>query len=246
MPRKEHNMDVRETTELDEDERIITIADGSDTGIVNNQVPEADIIRYKDSTYEIVSKIAYLIAVPKRIFENEHEPPKTEVYERLEQDKAARIIRHLCIIRTAIERNFKHINEKMRFDYTSIYNLPEYIPPDSMTQLSADGVNFVRKSSKKLCHHVIEINKLIADRINNCKDDPAMRLTEAIVPVIIESEAVQDTFEWARFINENGIADEILNHPVVRLAEKLFNKHRLLDYHRILFDIPYREKLISE
>ena len=78
------------------------------------------------------------------------------------------------------------------------------------------------------------------------KNDPAMRLTEAIVPVVIESEAVQDTFEWARFINENGIADEILNHPVVRLAEKLFNKHRLLDYHRILFDIPYREKLISE
>ena len=39
-------MDVRETTELDEDERIITIADGSDTGIVNAQVPEADIIRY--------------------------------------------------------------------------------------------------------------------------------------------------------------------------------------------------------
>ena len=74
------------------------------------------------------------------------------------------------------------------------------------------------------------------------KNDPAMRLTEAIVPVVIESEAVQDTFEWARFINENGI----LNHPVVRLAEKLFNKHRLLDYHRILFDIPYREKLISE
>lgn len=169
MPRKEHNMDVRETTELDEDERIITIADGSDTEIVNNQVPEADIIRYKDSTYEIVSKIAYLIGVPKRIFENEHEPPKMEVYERLEQDKAARIIRHLCIIRTAIERNFKHINEKMRFDYTSIYNLPEYIPPDSMTQLSADGVNFVRKSSKKLCHHVIEINKLIADRLTTAK-----------------------------------------------------------------------------
>lgn len=60
-------MDVRETTELDEDERIITIADGSDTGIVNAQVPEADIIRYKDSTYEIISKIAYLIGVPKRI-----------------------------------------------------------------------------------------------------------------------------------------------------------------------------------
>lgn len=29
------------------------------------------------------------------------------------------------------------------------------------------------------------------------KNDPAMRLTETIVPVVIESEAVQDTFEWA-------------------------------------------------
>lgn len=113
-------MDVRATKELDEDERIITIADDNNTEISNIEVPEADIIRYKDSTYETVSKVAYLIGVPRRIFENEHEPPKIEVFERLEQDKAARIIRHLCIIRTAIERNFKHINEKMRFDYTSI------------------------------------------------------------------------------------------------------------------------------
>lgn len=188
-------MDVRETAELDEDERFITIADGSDTGIVNNQVPEADIIRYKDSTYEIVSKIAYLIGVPKRIFENEHEPPKMEVYERLEQDKAARIIRHLCIIRTAIERNFKHINEKMRFDYTSIYNLPEYIPPDSMTQLSADGVNFVRKSSKKLCHHVIEINKLIADRINNCKK---------LFPLWLNWQYVKNLFVMPNGLTEDG------------------------------------------
>ena len=95
-------MDVRETTELDEDERIITIADGSDTGIVNAQVPEADIIRYKDSTYEIISKIAYLIGVPKRIFENEHEPPKMEVYDMMAKffaalsDKIDSISTELC------------------------------------------------------------------------------------------------------------------------------------------------------
>lgn len=68
---------------------------------------------YKDSTYVIVSKVAYLIGVPKRIFENEHEPPQLEVYQQLENDKNARIIRNLCIIRTQIERNFKYINEKM-------------------------------------------------------------------------------------------------------------------------------------
>ena len=42
-------------------------------------------IAYKDSTYELVSKVAYLIGVPLRIFQNEHEPPKIEIYDRLEQ-----------------------------------------------------------------------------------------------------------------------------------------------------------------
>lgn len=162
-------MDALETTELNKDERSIAVPNDSASEIYMNETPEADNIKYNDSTYEVVSKVAYLIGVPKRIFENEHEPPKMEVYERLAQDKASRIIRHLCIVRTAIERNFKHINEKIRFDYTSIYNLPAYIPQESITQLSADGISFVRKSSVKLCHHIIEINKLIADRINNCK-----------------------------------------------------------------------------
>ena len=126
-------------------------------------------IAYKDSTYEIVSKVAYLIGVPVRMFENEHEPPKLEVYERLSQDKAARIVRNLCIIRTAIERNFRHINGAMATEYRSILTMPEYVPAESMNQLSADGVNFIKKSSRKLCHHIIELNRLISDRINNCK-----------------------------------------------------------------------------
>ena len=103
------------------------------------------------------------------MFENEHEPPKLEVYERLSQDKAARIVRNLCIIRTAIERNFRHINGAMATEYRSILTMPEYVPAESMNQLSADGVNFIKKSSRKLCQHIIELNRLISDRINNCK-----------------------------------------------------------------------------
>lgn len=33
---------------------------------------------YENSTYTVVSKVAYLIGVQKRIFENEYEPPKME------------------------------------------------------------------------------------------------------------------------------------------------------------------------
>lgn len=129
----------------------------------------AEQTSYKDSTYVIVSKIAYLIGVPRRIFENEHEPPQLKIFQQLENDKNARIIRHLCIIRTEIERNFKYINDKMRTEYQSILSLPQFVPADSINQLLADGVNFIRKSNIKLYEHVIEINRIISDRINNCK-----------------------------------------------------------------------------
>lgn len=125
--------------------------------------------RYKDSTYDIVSKVAYLIGVPKRIFELEHEPPKLDIYERMDKDKNARIIRHLCVIRTAIERGFKHISEKMKFQYRSILSMPEHIPEESIQQLTSDGINFYRKSNTKLNQHIVEINRIISDRINNCR-----------------------------------------------------------------------------
>lgn len=44
-------------------------------------------IAYKDSTYELVSKVAFLIGVPQRIFENEHEAPQLDVFNRLSKDK---------------------------------------------------------------------------------------------------------------------------------------------------------------
>lgn len=144
-------MDALDVTMLTEEECIATPDSAvSDADIIDDSTSEEDKITYKDSTYEIVSKVAYLIGVPKRIFDNEHEAPKLDIYDRLEADKTARIIRHLCIIRTAIERNFKYINDRMRFEYSSIINMPEYVPQESLNQLSADGINFIKKSSGAL------------------------------------------------------------------------------------------------
>ena len=181
-------MDAVKDTVMLEVERIA--ADGTDDAI-----DEKDKITYKDSTYEVVSKVAYLIGVPKRIFDNEYEAPKLDVYKRLELDKTARIIRHLCVIRTAIERNFKHINEKMRFEYASILNLPQYIPQESLNQLSDDGISFVKKSSTKLFHHIIEINRIISDRINNCKK---------LFPLWINWQYVKSLFIMPDGLTEEG------------------------------------------
>ena len=165
-----------------------------DTAAVMPRTDDSEIIAYKDSTYELVSKVAYLIGVPKRIFENEHEAPQLEIYEQLDKDKTARIVRNLCVVRTSIERNFKHINDKMRMEYKTILSMPEYVPSDSLNQLTADGINFIKKSSTKLAYHIIEINRLISDRINNCKP---------LFPLWINWQYIKDIF-----IMPNGLTEE--------------------------------------
>lgn len=122
----------------------------------------------ENSTYMVVSKVAYLIGVPKAIFENEHEPPKMEWYEELERDKNARIVRNLCMLRTAIERNFRKINTAMKYDLKSILSLPEYIPQECLSQLTLDGISVYRANAQPI-QYILDINKHIANRINNCK-----------------------------------------------------------------------------
>lgn len=152
-------------------------------------------ISYKDSTYEIVSKVAYLIGVPKEIFDNEFEPPKPNIYSKLEKDKNARIIRHLCIVRTAIERNFKAINNKMRTEYQTILSMPDLVPEKSLQQLTLDGINFIKKTSRKLNHHIIEINRIISDRINNCK---------SLFPLWLNWQYIRDLFVMPDGLTEEG------------------------------------------
>ena len=158
---------------------------------------------FKENTFDLVSKVAYLIGVPKTIFENEHEPPQIEIYKQLEKDKTARIVRNLCVIRNAIERNYKNINNAMRFENKSLFYMSDFIPQDSMKQLSADGVSFIKGSNNKLNQHIIEINRLISDRINNCK---------GLFPLWINWDYIKKLF-----IMENGLKDE-----GVKAAAELF------------------------
>lgn len=169
--------------------------DTRDGGQENEPTPEEGMTACRYSTYEIVSKVAYLIGVPEHIFLKEHEAPRQEVYERLDGIKAARIIRHLCVVRTAIERNFKAINDKMRMEYRSIFSLPEYIPAESLRQLSEDGADFIRKSSTKLCHHIIEINRLISGRISNCRP---------LFPLWVNWQYIQELFIMPNGLKEEG------------------------------------------
>lgn len=157
---------------------------------------ESNANHYKNNTFDIVSKVAYLLGVPENKFFNDQNSEKYEVFMDLGKNKSARIIRHLCIIRTAIERSFKKINNEMRLENKSMFNMPKLIPQESIKQLSADGVNVLKGNNTKVTQQIIEINRLISDRINNCS---------TIFPTWLKWEYVKDLFIMNNGLKEEGI-----------------------------------------
>lgn len=157
---------------------------------------------YENSTYMVISKVAYLIGVPKRIFENAYEPPKMEWYQKLNEDKNARIIRNLCMLRTALELNFKAISKRMRYDFCTLYALPEYIPAECLRELMDDGITIV-KAKATLSQYIIDINRHLSNRINNCK---------AIFPLWLKWEYVRGLFLMPNGMNEVGIREAALDY----------------------------------
>ena len=157
---------------------------------------KSNVNHHKNNTFGIVSKVAYMLGVPEKMFLNEHEPIKHEVYAELKNDKSARIIRHLCILRTAIERNFQKINNAVRFENKSLFNMPEFIPQESIKQLSVDGVNILRSNDTKITQQIIEINSLVSDRINNCK---------LLFPTWLKWEYLKDLFIMKNGLKEEGV-----------------------------------------
>ena len=109
---------------------------------------------YENSTYNVVSKMAFLLGVEKRHFENEHEPPKMEWYEKLHNDKNARIIRNLCALRTALERNYAAIYKQMRYELKNLHSMPDLIPQSSLLELLEDGIA-VEKSNYQPNQYII-------------------------------------------------------------------------------------------
>lgn len=161
--------------------------------------------------YEIVSRVAYLIGVPKRIFENDVEPPKLEIYQKLDKDKRARIIRNLCILRTRMEINFLKICQGIQREAKSIIGMPEYMPIDVMEQLRDDGID-IYKNLKEPSPFLFNINQNIKNRINNCS---------SLFPSWLNWSYLSDLF-----IMPNGLTEE----GTKKAAEEFYTNYQFYPY----------------
>lgn len=147
------------------------------------------------STYTVISKVAYLIGVPKKFFEAEYAPPQLQTFDQMEREKNARIIRDLCRLRTAIEQNYGRINKAFLYDLKNLHTLPEYIPQECLRRLSEDGIELLR-ANYKLTQYIIDINLHIANRINNCRD---------LLPLWLKWEYVRELFLMPNGTKEAGL-----------------------------------------
>ena len=149
---------------------------------------------WKNHTYNIISRVAYLIGVQQNVFENEQQPPLLDIFVELENDSRARIIRNLCRLRTAIERNFSKIINAQIYNHKTLSMMPELMPVESLHQLSSDGIQL--KTNQKLTFFVIDLNKIISDRINNCKE---------LFPIWVNWSYIKNLFIMPNGLTEEGI-----------------------------------------
>ena len=161
-------------------------------------------IDYPNSTYMVVSKIGYLIGVPKEVFDRGQ--LDGEHYAKMDQNKNARIIRNLCLIRNGIERNYTKISAAFYHDIKNLHTLPEYIDQEAIRQLNEDGIQII-KANYALDKYVMDINREISNRINNVK---------SLLPIWLKWNYVRPLF-----IMPNGTKPE-----GVKAAGYEYNAHR--------------------
>ena len=66
--------------------------------------------------YDIISKIAYLVGVQKQHFEHDYATPLLILYDKLNENKPARIIRSFCKIRNALMKHYRRIDREMQYE----------------------------------------------------------------------------------------------------------------------------------
>ena len=101
------------------------------------------------SKRDIVSRVAYLIGIDGRYFgleqtENMNPQFYRSVYDEMNSDKEARIVRNLCRLRTKLQRNFRAIYTEMNSDIKNLDSIPDLVPQDALKTLEQDGIPFVR------------------------------------------------------------------------------------------------------
>lgn len=177
----------------------ITLSDLNELMPADEAIVETGFVPEKDQKYEVVSIVAYLIGVRKNTF-GENRNFEEGVYRRLNLNKTARIIRNLCILRSALIHRGSKVYHEWQHNGRQVLQVSEYIPQDAVCELLNDGIRLPQKPTMSPIEYTVELNRLISDRINNCK---------SLVPDWINWQYIRDLFIMPAGKTTDGIKSEI-------------------------------------
>lgn len=89
---------------------------------------------------EIVSKAGYLLGVDKNIFDSGE--LLSEIYEELEKNQDARMVRNLCFLFTCIEHCYKQLQMQMVNDLKNLHSMD--MTKAATEALRKDGLDIVK------------------------------------------------------------------------------------------------------
>lgn len=187
---------------LPSDQTLSTENTGSDF----LEIQEPVNIVYYENKFEIVTRVAYLCGVADQHFDEDKTNFLQEVYALLDKEPKAKIVRNLCLIRNAIEHNYKKINDAMFREGRSFFGLTEYYPEPALMYLEGEGIR-LPITSRQLTDIIGEINRTITDRINNCK---------SFFPTWVNWDYIRDIF-----VMPNGTKQEGMTKAAVQFYENM-------------------------
>ena len=119
-------------------------------------------------TRNIVAIVAYLFGVGEEQWKlNYAEFTEKDLYEKLENNKDAKILRCLCRLRSSLIHNFRKTDQQIAF-YIKNLNSLEWFDQNDIKSLKKLGVDVIL-INKKATDYVTHFHKLISEKIVDCR-----------------------------------------------------------------------------
>ncbi len=149
--------------------------------ITEEEIKEYD--NYDNYKTDIVTIVAYLLGIKDYILNGEESKFDKELIRQLEENKNAKIIRYLSILRNEFIRNAKEIKNR-RLNLVAIEEMPDLISSDSIKYLRKNGIEIVH-TNLDANGHIAYINQFILENIEKVKD---------LIPSWVKWEYVKSLF----------------------------------------------------
>lgn len=142
-------------------------------------------------TKDIVSTMAYLTGVKREFWLNMYGEETTKKMENLDNNDAARTIRYLSKLRTALSQNFLNTDNAIRFEMKSVTNM-DWFNAEDIKWLQKKGISVVLVN-KRARDYYVHWNELICRNISSCKN---------LFPDWVEWEYIKELFIFPKYNNE--------------------------------------------